>query len=177
MALSPAVVDKLKQETDALRDTLNAAGLYVNERSEADVEGAFTQLYLSIPDVMNAWCEKVPTLILIVSEDTKKNAALYYTTLTALDPSDDPLLFAIQDYEQRIMDDSEDKSPIPKSVILMGFMGECIRGAMSGSKKAARYLGAFLQFMFPERNRFFLELSLGSGYPTTVSIDGYFTDA
>lgn len=177
MALSPKVADKIKLETDALREALSQSGLYANKRSEADVEGAFTQLYLSIPDVMNAWCEKTPTLILIVSGGGGAGAALYHTALVDLDPSDDPLLFAIQDYEQRVLAASDDKTPLPKSVVLMGFMGECVRGAMGGSKKAARYLGAFLKFMFPDQTRFFLELSLGADYPTTVSIDGYFTDA
>lgn len=176
MALSPALANKIKEETDALRKTLQDAGLYAHPCTEEDVEPAFARWYCSLPDVMTRWHNNDPTAIILVHVGDE-DATLCHFHVVDLLPEDKPLLFVLQDYEDRIMATMEDKQPLPRSVILMGFMGECVRGTTLGNNTATRYLSEFLRFMFPEKNRFYLQLGLGKDVPMTVTIDGYFTDA
>ena len=183
MSLSQKIADKVKAETDELRQVLINSGLFVNKRTELDMEDVFTQLYISIPSVMTRWHNGDPTLIMVVHEGDN-DGTLFHTEVVPLDPKDDPLLFAMQDYEQRVVSALNADAPddtitsLPRAVMMMGFLGECVRGAIVGSAKATRYLSAFMRFMFPDQNRFYVQLGITTtANPPTVTIAGYFTDA
>lgn len=175
MSLSPRIRELLKKEETALHESMKTHGLFVNKRTYEEVENAFLQFHLSIPDVMAKWDLKQPTLIMLIN-DAGKNGTLYYTDLVASDPNDEPVMFAFQDY-QRHLEAESDGAPVPMIVSAIGFLGECIRGAVGGSVSAKHHLSALLRIMFPQQNRLLLQVKLGEDAGTpTLSIEGYYTD-
>lgn len=173
MAYSQEVLDKISAETAEYRVALERQGMLTQERTEEELEGVFTQLYLSIPDVMAKWSAGLPMAIFVVRDDHGQ-ASLYYTEPKTAD--DEPLLFEIQDYTSRLKEELKDQSELSLPVIAMGYFGECIRGSMAGSPKAVLGLSKFLKFLFPDKSRVFLQLGVEGGEFSTLTVDGYFTD-
>lgn len=170
----PVQKTKLQIEEEALRDVLTKQGVYAHKRTAADMEGVFMRLLPSIPATMQRWDEKKPVIIIVAVDKDSGHGTLFHED-NSVKGSTDPVLFEMQDYAEMVRREDPEGIPMPPASMVMGFLGECLRGITSGSKTAPVSLAKLMRFLFEGQTRVYMQVGLDKDF--TVTVEGYYTDA